>query len=485
MTSSGNQRFVPDQFDDLLKSPEGRDMILDFIDAIARGEKVSSFRIFTEANKALKVVFADKKIRHLNDIFSYIYKVLINKNYTPPKAEQKVNRLSEIFLRHISKLSDDILIAEIKAAPAKKAAAAKSAASLIEDDDDDDDDDDDIIYPDQFLKDEEEANRDFIEDYDPKAVEEAEKRYKEQFAPVEDSVIENVLEDNEELGPLSNAEASAARDMAAERMKFTPKEEREIEMLRNFCPEYLSFPHVLETITDTEHNIPEDKEEDFFDNVIWPYGVTSYFHFFSDKLLKLLYKHTKNGRIREIMRTYALTPERKEIMEAQAADLKVGRETTRTEEEILEEQPKRKRKREEKAAPRKKLRLTKTEEDDDKPKGSGILSSLLGKLYVDGVSHYFNDISNERKKYKNEKKQLESKLKEMESGGSAFRAVDLLAGPVGWVRMGVRAKREKELKNLRKRVAKKTLERELRKNQESLTPPKDLTGAGKGFYFYY
>ena len=445
----GEIEFIPEQHDGILKeSLDARDIILNFIDKLVREKK-----IFTPRDPPLTEIFSGKDISHLDDIFQEIYK-RIRKTPEDVEAILQTNILAELFLSEINDVKE--YIREVKLD-----SLAKARAELTDSDSESDpSDDDDIVYPDTFRKKEEEENKAFIEDYNPEDEKKAEEQYEQRVIRGNPFVVQDIEKLNRSEEPKTETakrKARIIRERAEREFNASRPEVQELAILKKNCPRYINFDHVLQTLRDENGELTPDQQEDFFHNVIWPYGVTSFVNFGTDKLLDLLYKYTKNEQIRKIMRKYALPQKRCIKMREQARVLQ-------NEAEGVKRQPKKKRRRE------------------DDSKGSGILTTLLGKLYVDGVSHYFNDISKERKKYESKKKQLESKLKE--SGGSAFRAVDLLAGPVGWVRMGVRAKREKELNNLRKRVAKKTLERVLQ-NQESLIPPKDLTGAGKGFYFYY
>lgn len=93
-------------------------------------------------------------------------------------------------------------------------------------------------------------------------------------------------------------------------------------------------------------------------------------------------------------------------------------------------------------------------------KGGAALFGNLVSLYQSGVTRWANDWIDEAKNANAEIKRLKHKIalrKAMErqraaSGGSRVGRdiLDALAGPAGWIRMGIRRKKEKEIRKLKK-----------------------------------
>lgn len=136
------------------------------------------------------------------------------------------------------------------------------------------------------------------------------------------------------------------------------------------------------------------------------------------------------------------------------------------------------------------VRLTKRKKEYIKSlKGSGVLLTILKKIYLNLVKKWGKDRWKMRQDQVDEIKRLEEKIKKMEGkgqccGGKMNReellnvinrvktkvnkalekrkyrggkftgkdAVDILAGPWGWLALGMRKKREREIKRLKEKL---------------------------------
>lgn len=134
------------------------------------------------------------------------------------------------------------------------------------------------------------------------------------------------------------------------------------------------------------------------------------------------------------------------------------------------------------------VRLTKRKKEYIKSlKGSGILLTILKKIYLNLVKKWGMDRWKMRQDQVDEIKRLEEKIKKMEGKGQCcgggkvsaievvnrirtkvnkalekrkYRggkftgkdAVDILAGPWGWLALGMRKKREREIKRLKEKL---------------------------------
>lgn len=105
--------------------------------------------------------------------------------------------------------------------------------------------------------------------------------------------------------------------------------------------------------------------------------------------------------------------------------------------------------------------------------------SYLGKAYADYVGDYFSDWGKEKEKYDAEKAAMEAYINGTEGGEGVWNTKDFFAGPVGWVRMGLRKKRENEMSKLRKKYLQKVIEREGPKLQEKKLSFKDHLNRAK------
>ena len=92
-------------------------------------------------------------------------------------------------------------------------------------------------------------------------------------------------------------------------------------------------------------------------------------------------------------------------------------------------------------------------------KGNGFILSMLADLFKQGITKWGKSRWDERNKQIAEKKRLEEKLKmkkERQTSGGKIDTRDIIdgiMGPWGWLAMGLRKKRERDIKKLKDQLA--------------------------------